>query len=148
MCVRACLRVCALFVCACLCVRSNLGDSVVMMSQGSATEEMPSLLTSSDNSPASKCFHGNHNLSGTSLAKTPLFLTFVPLFYCTSPTCACVYVYPSFFLASNIGNLSSIPFFSFFLAESQTSPFPFLSPLCLPFAHSHLPPPHVQVLQS
>nr|XP_046212803.1 calcium/calmodulin-dependent protein kinase type II subunit gamma-like isoform X4 [Oncorhynchus gorbuscha] len=29
------------------------GDSVVMMSQGSATEEMPSLLTSSDNSPAS-----------------------------------------------------------------------------------------------
>ncbi|XP_029620503.1 calcium/calmodulin-dependent protein kinase type II subunit gamma isoform X10 [Salmo trutta] len=30
------------------------GDSVVMMSQGSATEEMPSLLTSSDNSPATR----------------------------------------------------------------------------------------------
>ncbi|XP_041714564.1 calcium/calmodulin-dependent protein kinase type II subunit gamma isoform X3 [Coregonus clupeaformis] len=29
-------------------------DSVVMMSQGSATEEMPSLLTSSDNSPATR----------------------------------------------------------------------------------------------
>ncbi|XP_071266026.1 calcium/calmodulin-dependent protein kinase type II subunit gamma-like isoform X2 [Salvelinus alpinus] len=33
------------------------GDSVVMMSQGSATEEMPSLLTSSDNSPATVPLH-------------------------------------------------------------------------------------------
>ncbi|XP_041714562.1 calcium/calmodulin-dependent protein kinase type II delta chain isoform X1 [Coregonus clupeaformis] len=32
-------------------------DSVVMMSQGSATEEMPSLLTSSDNSPATVPLH-------------------------------------------------------------------------------------------
>ncbi|XP_042161476.1 calcium/calmodulin-dependent protein kinase type II subunit gamma isoform X7 [Oncorhynchus tshawytscha] len=32
----------------------DMKDSVVMMSQGSATDEMPSLLTSSDNSPATR----------------------------------------------------------------------------------------------
>ncbi|XP_031655610.1 calcium/calmodulin-dependent protein kinase type II subunit delta isoform X6 [Oncorhynchus kisutch] len=35
----------------------DMKDSVVMMSQGSATDEMPSLLTSSDNSPATVPLH-------------------------------------------------------------------------------------------
>nr|XP_046224545.1 calcium/calmodulin-dependent protein kinase type II subunit delta-like isoform X3 [Oncorhynchus gorbuscha] len=35
----------------------DMKDSVVMMSQGSATDEMPSLLTSSDNSPATIPLH-------------------------------------------------------------------------------------------
>lgn len=58
-----CMYVCVFIVCLaafCVCV---LADSSVL-SQSSATEEMPPLLPSPQSSPASKFIHGNQKLYG------------------------------------------------------------------------------------